>query len=275
VGKLTRLYDQSGNRKYLNPAERFLFYETVEGAEDLAHKSLCMVLIYTGCRISEALNLRLENIDQSEKALVFKTLKQRGEERTRALPVPDELIDLLLQQAASGLGSRVWKFTRWTGWRIVKKYMALAELDGAKGTPKGLRHAFAIDNLTEEVPLTAISKWLGHTNIDTTKIYLDFIGPDERALAGRAWPHRKSKLPYVAATPATSVTEVESFECGVSDDQRDAAMNARIKDREEQGWSVLQIEHLKECGEHDGIKQTFSTGMMVVFVKKTEAVRSW
>ena len=52
-------------------------------------------------------------------------------------------------------------------------------------------------------------------------------------------------------------------------------MNARIKDREEQGWSVLQIEHLKECVEHDGIKQTFSTGMMVVFIKKTEAVRSW
>jgi integrase/recombinase XerD len=125
---------------------RGLFYETVDGAEDLAHKSLCMVLINTGCGISEALSLRLENSDHSEKALVFKTLKQRGEERTRALSVPDELIDLLLQQAASGLGSRVWKFTRWTGWRIVKKYMAQAELYGAKGTPKGLRHALAIDN---------------------------------------------------------------------------------------------------------------------------------
>jgi integrase/recombinase XerD len=242
VGKLKLLYDQSGNRKYLNPSERLQFYELVLASENLDHRSFCLTLIYSGCRISEALNLRRGNIDEAEKNLVFKTLKQRGEERTRSLPVPDELVEHLLEQASANRGSKIWSFTRWTGWRIVKAYMAEAGLTGAKATPKGLRHAFAIDNLSKEVPLTTISKWLGHANIDTTKIYLDFIGPEERALARRAWPESKSSRVSEGSTSSDGLEEIECFEVEISKNGTSEEITARIAERRIDGWVVSRIE---------------------------------
>jgi len=268
VGKLTQLYDRSGNRKYLNPGERLRFYETVDTSENLARKTLCLVLIYTGCRITEALRLRVENIDASENTLLFKTLKQRGKTIQRVLPVPGFLIELLLQQAPSNKKSKVWPFTRYTALRYVKNFMTLSGLDGAKATCKGLRHAFAIDNLSEGVPLTTISKWLGHADIETTKIYLDFVGPEERALAKRAWPHLRSKLPPVSVSPATSVTEVKSFAFDGDAAKADRIMNCYIKKRQTKGWSVSQIEQLTGYDEYDGRKHSYTTGIMVIFIRE-------
>ena len=156
VGKLAQLHDRAGNRKYLNPEERLQFFEAVEKAETLAHRTLCLVLIYTGCRITEALRLTDKHIDPAENTLLFKTLKQRDNSIQRVLPIPQFLTELLLQQAPTNRSRKIWQFTRHTALRHVKKYMTVIGVAGAKATCKGLRHAFAIDNLTEGVPLTTI-----------------------------------------------------------------------------------------------------------------------
>ena len=275
VAKLTQLYDRSGNRKYLNPSERLLFSETVAGAENLAHKTLCLVLIYTGCRVTEALRLRREHIDPSEKTLLFKTLKQREKTIRRALPIPEFLIELLLRQAPTTMRGKVWTFGRHSALRYVKNYMALAKLNGAKATCKGLRHAFAIDNLTEGVPLTTISKWLGHADVETTKIYLDFVGPEERALAKRAWPHLRSKLPPVSAVPAISETKVKSFRFDGDVQKCDRVMNDFIQKQEAEGWRVLQTEQFTGYDEHNGRKHVYTAGMMVVFERQAQAITDW
>ena len=54
-----------------------------------------MVMAYTGCRISEALQLTADRVDFSARAITFQTLKQRGQVRYRAIPVPDSLLDAL------------------------------------------------------------------------------------------------------------------------------------------------------------------------------------
>ncbi len=58
---------------------------------------------------------------------------------------------------------------------IVSKYMQLAEIsipDGKKHGPHALRHSLASALLEENIPLTTISEILGHTNTETTSIYL-------------------------------------------------------------------------------------------------------
>lgn len=88
--------------------------------------------------------------------------------------------------------TRIWNFGRTTGWKIVKECMVSAKLEGIKATPKGLRHGFAIACISESVPLPTVQKWLGHSRLETTGIYLDYVGDDERALAKRIWaPPRK------------------------------------------------------------------------------------
>ncbi len=50
------LYTRGGSRKYLNAEERLRFLGAAKTAQPEI-KTLCMTLAYTGCRISEALEL--------------------------------------------------------------------------------------------------------------------------------------------------------------------------------------------------------------------------
>lgn len=53
---------------------------------------------------------------------------------------------------------------------------------------KALRHAYGVAGVSEaRVPLNMMQKWLGHARIETTAIYANAVGPEERAIAGRMW----------------------------------------------------------------------------------------
>lgn len=54
--------------------------------------------------------------------------------------------------------------------------------------PKALRHAFGVSGIAEAgVPLNMMQKWLGHAKIETTAIYANAIGTEERKAAARMW----------------------------------------------------------------------------------------
>jgi len=84
------LFDIYGQRKYLTTAEarRFLV-----AARRLAmpQRLFCEVLFYTGCRISEALELIPRRLDADDKRIIFRTLKRR-KLTYRAVPVPARLL---------------------------------------------------------------------------------------------------------------------------------------------------------------------------------------
>jgi len=65
--------------------------------------------------------------------------------------------------------------------------MAAANIHHLPASPKGLRHGFGVHAVSRGVPVTLIQKWLGHEDIETTMIYLDVLGPEERAIAERMW----------------------------------------------------------------------------------------
>ena len=65
--------------------------------------------------------------------------------------------------------------------------MAGAGVTGGMACPKGLRHGVAVACLAEKIPLPTVQKWLGHARLETTAIYLDVQGQEERALAQRLW----------------------------------------------------------------------------------------
>lgn len=182
------MFDRQGNRKYLNWPEREAYFRAVKRDSDLVSRAFCLTLFYTGCRISEALQLNRDRVDFTEKALVFETLKQRERGRYRAVPIPDALVELferLLAEQPPGVS--VWPYSRTTAYRLIKRRMADAKIAGVKASPKGLRHSFAIACLSRGIPLTTIKKWLGHARLETTAIYLDAGGDEERELAKRLW----------------------------------------------------------------------------------------
>lgn len=66
--------------------------------------------------------------------------------------------------------------------------MSDAGIVGAWAVPKGLRHALGIDGAKQAgIPLNIIQRWLGHSRIETTAIYTNAVGREERALAQKLW----------------------------------------------------------------------------------------
>jgi integrase len=141
VTREAALFDLKGNRKYLNGPERKAYFQAVKDEPDRLRRAFCLTLFYTGCRISEALNLTAERIDLTGKALVFETLKRRKRGYFRSVPIPDSLTELF-RQLQSGLEppAGIWTFSRTTAYRLVKNRMARAGIVGGMACPKGLRH---------------------------------------------------------------------------------------------------------------------------------------
>jgi integrase len=89
-----QLYDAHGRRLYLSAAERDAFLDAATHA-DRPIRTLCSVLYYTGCRISEALALSPRRIDLHDQTIIFESLKKRRRGVYRAVPVPPSLLDTL------------------------------------------------------------------------------------------------------------------------------------------------------------------------------------
>ena len=154
---------------------------------DPATRAFCHLLAHAGCRISEALAITPQHIDREAKRVIFRTLKRR-KITFRAVPVSDALMKELLHLAAPlGDEDRLWPWARQTAWRKVKAAMDAARIDGAMAMPKGLRHAYGIRAASSNVPPNLIQRWLGHASPDTTALYLDAVGNEERMFAKRMW----------------------------------------------------------------------------------------
>jgi integrase len=179
-------YDHEGRRKYLTHAEGKQFLRC---ARRIPRREalFCLTIHYTGIRISEALAITRQDIDPSSGIIRVRTLKKRQYHEFRRIPIPGWLSKRLLALEAETPQSRLWPFSRTTGWRVIKRVMAQAEISGVHATTKGLRHAFGVRGVIAGVPLTLLQELFGHSQIETTSIYLDVKDSEKRTLMRRTW----------------------------------------------------------------------------------------
>lgn len=188
------LFDQEGHRKYLTGSERRAFL-SVAHRMPIEVSTFLLTLAFTGARISEVLSLTPAQINVGAGIIVIECLKKRRPGMFRAVPIPEQLLAELdrvhhLSASAPPLeraALRLWPWCRTTAWHYVKACMADAGIIGPQASPKGLRHAFAVNALDVSVPLPLIQKWLGHSRLTTTAIYTNAVGAEERAIAARYW----------------------------------------------------------------------------------------
>ena len=123
-----QLFDQYGDRLYINPDERRK-YASVLGELDKFERMFCLMLHHTGCRLQEALNITLGQVDISERCVIIETLKRRRKGHFRQIPLPNDYINELdlvydLKKLQSNrtknkkaLQQRVWTFSKSTAFR--------------------------------------------------------------------------------------------------------------------------------------------------------------
>lgn len=179
-------YDPEGRRKYLTHAEGRVFLKCSRRLP-LREALFCTTLHYTGLRISEALAITRQDIDLELCVIRVRTLKKRKREVFRRIPVPEWLAKRLLTLEPEASQNRLWPYSRTTGWRIIKRVMKDAGIEGLHATAKGLRHAFGVRGVMAGLPLKFLQEMFGHSQIETTSIYLDVKDSEKRALMRRTW----------------------------------------------------------------------------------------
>ena len=190
----TTLYGPAGTRKYLTAAERQRFLAALSKLPANV-RLFCLVLMWSGGRISEALALTPEAIDLEVGVVRLETLKRRQRGILRQVPLPPAVLHELKQvfglcvgQGRSAHGNqRLWPWSRATAWRRVKEVMTRADIHGTPASPKGLRHTFEVSGLSKKCPPASRRAMARHASLRTTAIYGDVMGAEKRAFAARMW----------------------------------------------------------------------------------------
>lgn len=180
------LFDARGQRKYLCDSERRAFL-TAASRVDAPTRIFCHLLAYTGCRISEGLAVTPRHLDADGPRVIFRTLKRR-KLIYRAVPIPTALFaDLLTLSKGCASDAPLWAWCRQTAWRHIHAVMKAASIKGPQAAPRGLRHGFCMNAAMHNIPPNLIQRWAGHASPDTTAIYVNASGVEERAFAERMW----------------------------------------------------------------------------------------
>jgi len=179
-----QVYDGTGRRKYLNADERRRCLRSADAQEPVV-RALCYLLLFSGCRVSEALSLTHHQIDVPEQVIWLRTLKRR-QLVFRRIPLPPKVIDMLaaLPPAKDG---RIWTVHRTTAWRWITDIAAAAKIEGPMACCRGMRHSYAMHAAARQVPPYALRRFMGHASLQTTLIYVDAVGLEEREFAQRMW----------------------------------------------------------------------------------------
>lgn len=146
-----------------------------DACETLREKVLIHFLISTGCRVSEASSLNIEDVNFNEQSVLIK----HGKGDKSRLTLFDATTKLYLikylkdrddDNPALFVSLRK-PHTRLTARGIEKVVKSKGEQIGMDLFPHLLRHTFATNLVEHNMRIEAVSKLLGHANISTTQIY--------------------------------------------------------------------------------------------------------
>ena len=155
--------------------EKLEYSNDYEGVRD---KAVLQMFYHTGIRLSELIDLKVEDVDFSQKQV--KVFGKRSKERI--IPLLNEhvadLNNYLKERQALFGSSKGSLFLTISGnvlypklvYRFVNSYLSRVTSVNQK-SPHVLRHAFATHMLNDGADLNAVKEILGHVSLSSTQIY--------------------------------------------------------------------------------------------------------
>jgi integrase len=182
-----RLGKRNTSPKYgLTPEEEAQVWDAIDAGTVRCHglPELCMVMRWTGLRISDATALDETQLVRGDQGWVIQIMSTQKTGEWVRVPITRAVADALHGLPFKGThdGRRYWF---WTGngnpntainnWRARITELFHAAQDGNRfshpASPHTFRHTFAIDMLNRGVDIKTVSRWLGHRRVETTEKY--------------------------------------------------------------------------------------------------------
>lgn len=146
----------------------------LKSTENLKHKTLIAIIYSCGLRRSEAINLKIEDIDS--RRMMIKIRGAKGK-KDRFVQLSAGLLELL-RDYYKEYKPKVWIFEGQKGGQYgaesilqVVKTSALRAGIKKRVFPHILRHSYATHQLEQGVDIRFIQQWLGHESLKTTQRY--------------------------------------------------------------------------------------------------------
>ncbi len=137
--------------------------------ENIKHKAILTITYSVGLRVSEVVNLKIEDIDSKRMIIHIKNAKGR---KDRIVPLSQNVLELLRNYFTQFEpkeylfnGQTSLKYSPNSCNKIVKKYL------GENYHIHQLRHSCFTNMLESGVDIRIIQKIAGHSNVKTTEIY--------------------------------------------------------------------------------------------------------
>lgn len=165
---------QTNDRDYLTQIE----LETIRKAcKNKRDRALIEFLYSTGCRVSEAINAKIDDVD-----FLNCTLEVTGKgNKTRTVYINAKAFVYIKDYLSSRTDDSEYlfvknikpfdKLTKDGVEKVIRVLVKGLNLNGKHITPHSFRHTTATTAVQNGMPITDIQKMLGHTNIETTMIY--------------------------------------------------------------------------------------------------------
>lgn len=152
-----------------------------DGERPLRDRALLEVLYSTGARISEAVGLDIDDVDDTERTVLLdgKGGKQRlvpiGRPALAALHAYTVRARPALAAHGRGtaalfLNARGSRLSRQSAWQVLKDTAGRAGISAAV-SPHTLRHSFATHLLEGGADVRVVQELLGHASVTTTQVY--------------------------------------------------------------------------------------------------------
>lgn len=152
--------------------------------------ALIMLALGCGLRASELVGLQLDGVRSVERGMVVDVLGKG--EKWRTVPVPGDAsrevyryLDATARKLGESTGPLILSEGKAGGaigraavGKILKGLLRRAGVKGKKLSPHSLRHTYAMECLRSGMGIEALSKLLGHAQVNTTMVYLGQLETD-------------------------------------------------------------------------------------------------
>jgi len=165
-------------------------------AKGIRDKAMLEVLYATGIRVSELVNLSLEDLN-----MPLDYIRCGKEGKIRVIPIGSQAKQALKKYCEKSRSEMIYNqeektlfvncngkpMTRQGFWKIIKFYARKA---GIKEdiTPHALRHSFAAHLIENGADLHAVQEMLGHSDISTTQMYTKLTNQKLKNVYAKAHP---------------------------------------------------------------------------------------
>lgn len=191
----TLVYDKNINIDYLYPDRAEYKLPKVLSVEDikkilatiknLKHKVLISTIYSCGLRISEALNLKISNIDSNRMTLRIENSKGNRDRQVmlseKLLPILRDYYKLYKPTIYVFEGQKGGKYTARSAEQVFKKALEKACIR-KPASLHTLRHSFATHLIENGTDIRIVQELLGHKNIKTTQIYTHVTDQTKRKI---------------------------------------------------------------------------------------------